>query len=160
MLTPTQSLLRGLPQASFLDAFHEMAKRAKGYRHDRAFEDVVRGDLTTSSRSSTVGVALALQCLASPRRGAASPGSLPSPEGDESHFLGIYNIAAPALAFVFFPQMGLRMAHRRSKAVADGPTAPWVGCRAAKPYLLAWWSGPSVRRWDPLVQNADTYSVK
>jgi hypothetical protein len=35
-------------------------KRAKGYRHDRASEDAVRGNLMTSLRSSAVGAALAL----------------------------------------------------------------------------------------------------
>jgi hypothetical protein len=113
-------------------------ERAKGYHHDRASEDVVRGDLTTSLRSSTVGAALALPCLAKPRRGATSAGSLPSPEGDESHFLGIYSIAAPAVAFVFFPQVGLRMAPHRPEAMVDGSTTPWVGRWAVEPYLLAW----------------------
>jgi hypothetical protein len=64
MLELMQSLPGGLPWASFLDAFQEMAKGAKGYRHGRASEDVVRGDLMTSSRSSVVGATLALPCPA------------------------------------------------------------------------------------------------
>jgi hypothetical protein len=146
MLVLMQSLPGGLPCASFLDAFQEMVKGAKGYRHGRASEDVVRGDLMTSSRSSIIGAALALPCLASHQRGTASAGSLPSPKGDESRFLGIYNMATPAVAFVFFPQVGLRML---LAALKRWPTAPGVGRRAAKPYLLTWWKGPSGWHRDP-----------
>jgi hypothetical protein len=115
----------------------------------------MRVDLTTSSRSSAVGATLALPCLASPWRCVASAGSLPSLEGAESRFPGIYNIVVTAVAFVFFPQVGLRTALRRSKAAADRPTTPQVGQWAATPYLLSSWSRSSGRRWDLLVQSID-----
>jgi hypothetical protein len=97
----------------------------------------------TSLRSSSVGAALALPCLISPRRGAALAGSLPSLEGCESRFLGLYNVAAPVVAFVFFPQVGLGMASHCSEAAADRPPVPRAGRWAAEPYLLAGWSVPS-----------------
>jgi hypothetical protein len=53
-----QSLPEGFPWASFLDAFQEMVK-GKGCHHDRAFEDIGREALTTSSRSSAARAALA-----------------------------------------------------------------------------------------------------
>jgi hypothetical protein len=98
---------------------------------------------------------LPLPCHTSPRRCAASAGSLQSLVGDESLFLGIYMIATPAVAFVFFPQVGLRMALHRSEAAADRPSTPCVGRRVAKPYLQSLCSGPSGQRWDPLAQSID-----
>jgi hypothetical protein len=47
------------------------------------------------------------------------------------------------MAFIFFLQVGLRMAPHHSEALVDRSTAPQVGHRVAKPYLLVWWSGPS-----------------
>jgi hypothetical protein len=58
-------------------------------------------------------------------------------------------IARSAVAFVFFPQVGLRVALRRLEAVANRPIVPWFGRRAVKPYLLPSWSGPSDRHWGP-----------
>jgi hypothetical protein len=98
---------------------------------------------------------LPLPCLRSPRRCAASASSLPSLVGDKSCFPGIYSMAVSAVAFVFFPQVGLRVAPHLSEAAADRPTAPWFGRRVVKPYLMPSWSGPSGRRCAPLVQSND-----
>jgi hypothetical protein len=51
---PGQSLPEGLPQASF-----RKWQRVEGCRHDTASEDAGREALTTSSRSSAAGAALA-----------------------------------------------------------------------------------------------------
>jgi hypothetical protein len=55
-------------------------------------------------------------------------------------------IAEPAVAFIFFPQVGLRVALRCLEAVADRPAVPWSGRRVVKPYLLPLWREPSGRR--------------
>jgi hypothetical protein len=65
----------------------------------------------------------------------------------------------PAVGFIFFLQVGLRTILHRSQAAVDTSTVPRVGHRVAEPYLLAWWSGPSGRRWDPLVRSVDSSSA-
>jgi hypothetical protein len=59
-------------------------------------------------------------------------------------------IVGSTVAFVFFPQVGLRMVLRRLEAVADRPAVPWSGRRVVRPYLQPSWSGSSGQRWDPL----------
>jgi hypothetical protein len=57
-----------------------------------------------------------------------------------SHLLWKMRVASPAyiavsaVAFVFFSQVGMRVALRHSEAVADHPTTPWSGRWAVKPY--------------------------
>jgi hypothetical protein len=65
------------------------------------------------------------------------------------------HISGPAVAFVFFLQVGLGVALCCLEAVANHPAVPWSSRRAVKPYLLPSWSGASSRRWDPLVQSDD-----
>jgi hypothetical protein len=116
----------------------------------------VRGDLTTSLRSSAVGEALALPCLAGPRCGAASTGSLPPLVGDECRFLGIYNIVVLAVAFIFFLQVGLQPALHRSRAAADKPTTPWFAAGRRSLILRLCGAGRAAGAGIPLVQSIDS----
>jgi hypothetical protein len=56
-----------------------------------------------------------------------------------------------AAVFVFFPQMGLRMALRHMEAMANRPAVPWTSHRSVSPYPFSSWSGTIDRCWDPPV---------
>jgi hypothetical protein len=106
--------------------------RAQGCRHGRDSEDASQGSLTTS-RSFVAGATLAFTMPFAPRLCVAlhwlSPtsyeGGVPQP--------GLF-VAQTTAVFVFFPQVGLRIALRHWEAMADRPAVPWSGRRSVSPY--------------------------
>jgi hypothetical protein len=132
--------------------------RAKICHHGRAFEDAGRGPLTTSLRSSTAGATLSFAMPLVPRPIVVLRWLSPTSCERRMPWSGLL-VAQTAVVFVFFPQVGLRVALRRREAVADRPTVPWPGRHSAGPYLFFSWSGPSDRCWDPQSQSTDTIIV-
>jgi hypothetical protein len=131
--------------------------RAKRCHHGRASEDAGQGSLTTSSGSSVAGATLAFGMPLAPRLSVVlhwlSPTSrergVPQPR---------LFVAQTTVVFVFFPQVGLRVALRRREAVADRPAVPWPGHRFAGPYLFSSWSALAKRQvLGPLVPEHQHY---
>jgi hypothetical protein len=124
--------------------------RANRCCHGRASEDVSRGSLTTSSRSSIVGATLAFAMQLAPCLSVVLCWLSPTSREKEVPWPGLF-LARTVAAFVFFLQVGLRMALHHMEVVANRPAVPWPGRRSADPYLFSSWSGPSDRCWDPPV---------
>jgi hypothetical protein len=104
----------------------------------------------TSSRSSIVGATLAFAMPLAPCPSVALRGLSPTSRERGVPWTELF-VAQTTAVFVFFLQVGLRMARRRREAVADRPAVPWPGRRSAGPYLFSSWSGPSDRCWEPPV---------
>jgi hypothetical protein len=130
--------------------------RVKRCHHGRASEDAGRGPLTTSSRSSVVGATLALAMSLAPRLSVVLHCLSPTACERGMPQFGLF-IARTIAVFIFFPQLGLRVALHRREAVADQSTVPWPGRRSAGPYLFSSWSGPSDRCLDPQVPERRHY---
>jgi hypothetical protein len=66
-------------------------------------------------------------------------------------------VAQTTDVFIFFLQVGLRVALRHKEAVANQPAVPWSGCRSAGPYHFSSWSRLSDRCWDlPVLTSSET----
>jgi hypothetical protein len=120
------------------------------YCHGRASEDVDRGSLTASSRSSIAGAILAFAMPLAPRLNVFLHWLSPTSRERGVPWPGLF-VAWTVAVFIFFSQVGLRMALCRGESVADRPVVPLPGRRSAGPYLFSSWRRPSDRCWDPLV---------
>jgi hypothetical protein len=129
--------------------------RAKGCRHGRASEDAGRGSLTTSSRSSVTRATLAFTMPLAPRLSVALHWLSPTSYERGVSRPGLF-VARTAPVFVFFPQVGLRMALCRWEAVADRPAVPWSGHHLVSPYPFSSWCRLSDRCRDHLSQGTDS----